>query len=130
VNLPQLDMDYLASRAASFEISTEANMICVVIHGFSLPSGYDRTEADLLLRLSPSYPDVAPDMWWFNPGVRLADGRSVQNTECTEQHLGRSWQRWSRHFSPGQWRSGIDCLESFLALIRKDLEKYAPVTVR
>src|ERR1051325_5995125 len=51
-------------------------------------------------------PDVPPDMWWFDPAVRLADSRSVQATECIEQYLGRSWQRWSRHLNQGQWRSG------------------------
>jgi hypothetical protein len=64
-------------------------------------------------------------MWWFNPAIRLADGRAVAATEVMEQHLGRPWQRWSRHFNSGQWRSGIDSLESFLALIRKELERCA-----
>jgi hypothetical protein len=98
-------------------------MTCVVLRGYVLPTGYNQSRSDLLLRLSPGYPDVPPDMWWFDPPVRLADGRAVQATDSIEHHLGRSWQRWSRHFSAGQWRSGIDCLESFLALIRKELER-------
>jgi len=104
-------------------ISVEANMTCVVIRNYGLPLGYDRAESDLLLRLSPGFPDLKPDMWWFDPPVRLADGRSVQATDLTEHYLGRSWQRWSRHLNDGQWRPGIDCLESFLALIRKELER-------
>jgi hypothetical protein len=98
-------------------------MTCVVLRGFILPSGYDRSQSDLLLRLNQGYPDVPPDMWWFDPPVRLADGRPVRATQCTEHYLGRSWQRWSRHFTPGQWRSGIDSLESFYALIRIELER-------
>jgi len=62
-------------------------------------------------------------MWWFDPPIKLADGRIVRATEARENHLGRLWQRWSRHFSQGQWKSGIDCLETFLALIRKELER-------
>lgn len=100
-------------------------MTCVVIRGYVLPPGYDRAQSDLLLRLSPGFPDVPPDMWWFDPAIRLRDGRNVQATEVTEHHLGRTWQRWSRHFTPGQWRSGTDSLESFLALIRKELERCA-----
>jgi hypothetical protein len=84
----------------------------------------------LLLRLSPGYPDVPPDMWWFDPPVRLANGGSIPATEHIETHLGRAWQRWSRHFNSGQWKSGIDSLESFMALIRKDLSKYVPELVR
>jgi hypothetical protein len=98
-------------------------MTCVVFPGYRLPSGYDRPASDLLLRLQPGFPDVPPDMWWFNPAIRLANGRVVPATEVIERHLGKDWQRWSRHFTPGQWRSGVDSLESFLALIRKELER-------
>lgn len=100
-------------------------MTCVVLPSWRVPAGYDRDSADLLLRLPAGYPDVPPDMWWFDPAVRLADGRSVQATDTVEQHLGRSWQRWSRHFQGGQWQSGVDGLESFLALIRRELDHCA-----
>jgi hypothetical protein len=123
MSLPEADIAHLDEKGLKYEVASEGNMTCVVLHQYQLPEGYDRCESNLLLRLSPQYPDVQPDMWWFDPAVRLADGRTIQATDTVEQCLGRSWQRWSRHFSPGQWRSGIDCLESFLALIRKELER-------
>jgi hypothetical protein len=125
MSLPQSDIACLNERGLEYSVSAEANMTCVVFPGFALPPGYDRPKSDLLVRLRPGFPDVPPDMWWFNPPVLLAGGRSVPATEVTEHHLGRSWQRWSRHFSAGQWRSGTDCIESFLALIRKELERCA-----
>jgi hypothetical protein len=64
-------------------------------------------------------------MWWFDPPAQRADGQVIQAADAVEQHLGRTWQRWSRHFNQGQWRSGVDTLESFLALIRKELERCA-----
>jgi len=96
-------------------------MTCVVIKGWQLPQGYDRQESDLLVRLSSSCPDVTPDMWWFAPAVKLANGATVQATEMVENYVGRTWQRWSRHFQPGQWRSGVDGFESYLALIQSEL---------
>jgi len=123
MSLPQSDVTCLAERGLQYTVSVEAGMTCVVFTGFELPPGYDRPQADLLLRLHPGFPDVPPDMWWFSPAARLADGRMVRATDATEYHLGRSWQRWSRHFNAGQWRSGTDSLESFLALIRKELER-------
>jgi hypothetical protein len=59
-----------------------------------------------------------------------ADGQNTPATEVIDKHLGRSWQRWSRHFVAGQWKSGIDGLESFMALVRRELEKSVPVLVR
>jgi len=123
MSLPQADLACLSERNTQFQVTTEANMTCVVLTGYVLPAGYDQTQSDLLLRLNPGYPDVPPDMWWFSPAVKLASGRTVPATESTEQHIGRMWQRWSRHFNQGQWKSGVDCLETFLALIRKELER-------
>lgn len=125
MSLPQSDIACLAERGIQYSVSAEANMTCVVFTGYVLPPGYDRGAADLLVRLQPGFPDVPPDMWWFHPAIRLANGRTVQATEVVERHLGRDWQRWSRHFNAGQWRSGVDSIESFLALIRKELERCA-----
>lgn len=125
--LPQFDLDYLSDRGLDYELAADAGMTCVIIRGWGLPQGYDRTTTDLLIRLPAQYPDTAPDMWWFDPAVHFASGSPPPATQATEQYLGRSWQRWSRHFAAGQWKSGVDGLENYLALIRRDLERSAPV---
>lgn len=130
MSLPAQDCAYLEGRGQPYQVVREANMVCVLLPGFPLPPGYDRRESDLLLRLSPGYPDVPPDMWWFAPAVKLTNGRAIPATNCVEQHLGRSWQRWSRHFNGGQWKSGVDSLESFLTLIRQELQRYGGVEGR
>lgn len=123
--LPEPELIHLRDRGGKFDVTTEANMTCVLLHSYALPKGYDREASDLLLRLNPGFPDVQPDMWWFHPAVNRADGVEIPQTNATEHYLGRAWQRWSRHLQPGQWRPGIDTLQSFLAAIRADLEKYA-----
>jgi len=119
------DCRCLEDRGLAYGASVEVGMTCVVIKSWRMPAGYDRTESDLLVRLPAGFPDVAPDMWWFAPAVKLASGATVQATEIVENYLGREWQRWSRHFQPGQWRSGIDGLESYLALIQRELIRCA-----
>ncbi len=121
--LPDVDAEYLAERQIAHEIRVDSGMTCVLFPNYALPPGFDRERSDLLIRLSPGYPDVSPDMWWFDPPVRLANGQALPATEVVETHLGRDWQRWSRHFDAGQWQSGIDGLESYLALIRRELER-------
>jgi hypothetical protein len=127
--LPPTDARYLADRALDHSIANEGNMTCVVFRGFALPAGFTGTQSDLLLRLSAGYPDVPPDMWWFDPPARRADGQVIPATEVVEQYLGRSWQRWSRHLNAGQWRSGVDGLESFLAIVRRELKRSVPELV-
>lgn len=125
MNLPEFDVEFLSDRGVPHEVTTEAGMTCVVFTDWPLPDGYANSTVSLLVRLQPGYPDLPPDMWWFEPAVQRADGRPIPATEVIEQHVGRTWQRWSRHLTPDQWQSGIDGLESYLALIRHDLARYA-----
>lgn len=123
--LPAHEIDYLNERWACHSIQSEGGMTCVLLPDFPLPPGLNNARADLLLRISAGYPDVPPDMWWFDPPIRRADGAVVPATDVIETYLGRRWQRWSRHFNNGQWRSGVDNLESLLALLRRELERAA-----
>jgi len=123
--LPPSDIEYLNQRGIPYTVLEESNMTCILFRGYVLPEGFTLSTTDLLLRLNPGFPDVPPDMWWFDPAVGCADGKLIQATEVVEPHLGRNWQRWSRHLSPGQWQPGTDTIESFLALIRRELERSA-----
>ena len=119
--LPANDHDFITQAAPNAQIEVDGGMTCVVFPSFELPPGFTTTESDLLVRLGAGYPDVAPDMWWFSPAVQRTDGAAIPATEVTESVLGRSWQRWSRHFEAGVWLSGTDTLQSYIALIRTQL---------
>lgn len=125
MSLPPADAAFLAERGITYSVEADGPMTCVVFPGWLLPPGYDRSSVDLLVRLPPGFPDVPPDMWWVAPALQLANGQAVEATQLTEVYLGRSWQRWSRHFSPGQWRAGTDSLESFLARVRGEIARSA-----
>lgn len=120
--------DQLALRRMGLEASVldEGGMTCVEIPDFPLPDGFTVPTSNLLLRLNPAFPDVPPDMWWFDPPAKRADGVAIPATEHTEHHVGRKWQRWSRHLEPSQWQSGTDSLESFIAIIRRELACSVP----
>ena len=123
--LPATDEEYLRERGLAFEVVIDGGMTCVVISGWQLPPGYTARESDLLLRLSPGYPDVPPDMWWFCPALVRVDGAAIPATESQEPYLGRTWQRWSRHFNGGQWLPSNDTLEGYLALVKGELHRNA-----
>jgi hypothetical protein len=107
----------------------EGGFHCVVIRELPLPPGYGQSTTNLLLRLPPGFPDASPDMWWCDPPVRLASsGAFPRGAELMETHLGRTWQRFSRHFQPGQWRSGESGLATFVAVIRRDFANGVAMT--
>ena len=123
--LPSDDLAYLTNRFSAFREMTEGQMHCVVIPDFPVPGGLQPRQSDLLLRLAPGYPDIPPDMWWFRPGITRPDGQAIPQTQVLEHYLGETWQRWSRHLDAGQWRPGIDCLQTYLTLVRAELSAAA-----
>jgi hypothetical protein len=120
--LSAADEALLASRGYVYEVISEGQMFSLIIRGYRLPAGYEPAVVDLLLRLPGGFPDAAPDMWWISPTVAYANGTVPPATEVREAHHGVTWQRWSRHLALA-WRPGIDNLQSYLRLIRTDLER-------
>lgn len=120
MSLPAVDQQYLDERGIPHQVLMEGGMVCVLFPGWQLPPGMNVAQTDVLLCLAPGYPDIPPDMWWTDPVVLRSDGSTIQATEVRQVIVGRTWQRWSRHFQAGQWQSGVDGLESFLALIRQE----------
>ena len=100
-------------------------MLNVELLDFPMPDGLNARTASILFRLSASYPDTPPDMWWIIPHLTPVSGRTIPATEVIETIDGRSWQRWSRHLDPAAWRSGIDSLESYVRLLRTELSSAA-----
>lgn len=114
--LREQDEDFLSSRGLTYVVTVADSFVNVIIADFPCP-GLTPGLVDLLLRLPFGFPDVAPDMFWVAPAL-TASGTTIAGTELTETHLERSWQRWSRHIG-GQWRPGIDNLETYLGYVRR-----------
>jgi Prokaryotic E2 family E len=94
----------------------------VVVHDYSLPTGLSHALVNLLVKLPPTFPDGAPDMFWLSPEIRTASGVAPQGTS-SEMLLGTVWQRFSWHLNPGAWRPGVSTLRDFMRCVRARLEK-------
>jgi hypothetical protein len=122
---PERDASFLAERDLAYQVVEEPGSLCLILPAWKLPAGYTQASADLLIRLPAGYPDLPPDMWWFDPAVTRPDGVVIEATQVVEVILGRSWQRWSRHLDPSHWNSGVDGLESYLSLVWREAKRSA-----
>ncbi len=120
--LREQDQQFLTDSALSHSITTDGQFIDLIIAGFDSAPGLAPGKVELLIRLPLGFPDAAPDMFWVRPNITTAAGQPVPGTELTETYVNRQWQRWSRHIA-GQWRPGIDNLETYLAYIRRCLRQ-------
>lgn len=83
---------------------------------YELPPGYQPNRVQLLLKLPPTYPDAAPDMFWVRPAVRAPNG-SLPRATSNEHLLGAEWQRFSWHLASGAWQPGVSTLRDFLRCV-------------
>ncbi len=88
----------------------------LVISGYEIPCGFQPGTVDLLVKLPPGFPDAQPDMFWVQPAVKTASG-TLPRATCTENILGRDWQRFSWHLAGGAWKPGVSTLRDFLRCI-------------
>lgn len=88
----------------------------LVISGYRLPRGYEPDSVQLLIKLPPTFPDAAPDMFWLWPAVRAPNGSPPRATSA-ERLLGEEWQRFSWHLAPGGWAPGVSTLRDYLRCV-------------
>ena len=118
-DLPAEDLDWLFRTGRRFELVAERNVLRVVVYGFPVPAGYNRTEVDVNVRIDPGYPDTQIDMVYVHPPLARTDGRAIRAL-AQDQFDGREWQRWSRHRTPANpWRPGIDNLSTHFGLVEE-----------
>lgn len=122
--LPEFDRDYLLEKGYQFEEKIDANRNGLILRNWLLPVGkYNLLTSDLLILISNGYPEVRPDMWYFNPAILLApSNRLARQTQVNINFEGKVWQRWSRHYPANEWRSGIDGIHTYLKKVQTALE--------
>jgi len=115
--LPEEDIVYLALTKLDWELVPEGAIHWLVIRDYPIPAGYNFGKADVSLRLERCYPDVQIDMVYFSENLTLLSGRPIRQL-TSANHLGRVWQRWSRHrTAQNPWRTDVDCVETHMALV-------------
>ena len=123
--LPRQDRRYLEERGITVREIVEGATKGMILTGITLPEGkYQVSQADILILLPPSYPEVAPDMFYAVPHLKLVAGqREPRCTQARQAFDGQTWQRWSRHNN--QWRPGIDGIWTMLKPVEEALEMAA-----
>jgi hypothetical protein len=110
--LPEDDVEHLDSLGMEWETLGGGNGRWLLLHAFQFPAGYNHPSGSVAIQIPASYPVAGLDMAYFFPHLQRADGRPLRQTQCLMQVDGKSWQRWSRHYSwvPGQHNIGTHIL--------------------
>lgn len=114
-SLPEEDINFLNELGLHWETLSNAGL-WLIIYDYPIPEGYTVTTVQIALMISPNYPATEIDMAYFHPHLQKKNGKTI-NAVSIQLIDGRSFQRWSRHRQPGQWRPGIDNILTHLSLV-------------
>jgi len=115
--LPSSDAAYLRQKGILYDEVVEGPNKAVILRSYGLPAAhFDCSRADILILLPAGYPDVAPDMFYVLPWVKLVNvNRYPNKADQPFPFNGQTWQRWSRHNN--EWRPGKDGIWTMLKRI-------------
>jgi hypothetical protein len=117
----RVDAKALEAYGYKLKLFAEDGFDDVQIYGYPMPTGYSRSESDLLLRVPPSYRAGRPDMFWTAVDLVLANGQVPAQAEVIETIEGTQWRRFSWH--PAKWNPATDNLFTFLGFVDTRLAK-------
>ncbi len=94
----------------------------VTVPDFPLRPGWSLEKADVMFLVPNEYPVASPDMFYVSPRLALPGGGIPANATEIEQHGGKTWQRFSWHYTT-PWKPSRDSLLSHLDFCRARLQK-------
>lgn len=122
MQLPESDEEYLRTKGYEYELVPVGNEGCLIIKNYPVSEAlYDCSSVDLMIRIPAQYNNAALDMFYCDPELRLkASGEYPHRAKVFKEHVGRRWQRFSRHF-PTPWQPGVDGLPKLLTFAQREL---------
>lgn len=115
--LPSRDRGFLTSKGYSFREISDGAQKGLIIDNFPVKPDdkFNLAHSSLLIIMPVGYPDIPPDMFYFQPELRLASANVYPpQADQLESHFQQTWQRWSRHAPASEWRIGLDNIQSYL----------------
>jgi len=135
-SLPEDDKEYLDNKALKYELLTESLPNNMERHGVLFPS-FEFTgnlfvtedsqltqcrTCQLLILIPDGYATTKLDSFYTNPRLKRADGLEPDRATAENEFFGRKWQFWSRHLQDGEWRPGVDGLNTFILYVLRELK--------
>lgn len=122
--LLETDTEYLDRLEHKWETIFEGGRRWLVIHRFSLPTGYTATVTMLALEIPETYPGAAIYGFYAHPPLALASGQTIPKTQLRGSIFGLEFHGWSRHRgNTAPWDPATDNVVTHLGLVEAALTK-------
>lgn len=97
--LPEEDRAFLDGYGCPWETVIDGSH-WLLLHDFpTICDGYNHQTVTAAIRIETGYPKAALDMVYFHPAIARKDGQPIGATLATQAIDGKTFQRWSRHYT-------------------------------
>jgi|GEM_PF-1147892 len=135
--LPEDDVEFLCAKQIPHELKVEklpdgTERRGIVFPGFGFRGNLRAmngtqlvpcTSCEMMIIIPAGYATTRLDNFYTRPFLKRPDGTAPQNAAGEPDLFSTKWQFWSRHLADGDWRVGIDGLETFLQYVRCELAR-------
>jgi hypothetical protein len=134
IHLPEDDQEYLATKQLRYELRMEptgnGERHAIWFPEFQFDGKLYRlvnsalelvSVCELLILIPTGYSTTKLDSFYTFPHLKRADGSDPDRATGSEPLFDRPRQFWSRHLGEGEWRPGIDGLETYIQYVRREL---------
>ena len=122
--LPESDVESLDAMGMPWETLSVGNGAWFLLHEWETHEHFTEPVVSVAVQIPSGYPAAALDMAFFHPPVVRKDGKSIPNANASITVDGKTWQRWSRHYTAANpWKPGEYNLLTHLQLVRAWLER-------
>ena len=95
----------------------------VQIPEMPLPNGWSKTKSNILFVAPQGYPFAAPDCFWADQDLRLANNGMPQNTQITPIPETSDMRVWFSWHMAHPWNPNRDSLTTWVSVILQRLNR-------
>jgi len=122
----QAEIEMLRSEHPNLQCGADVEW--VLIPDFPIPPGWNRERTRLLLFIPSGYPEIPPDNFYVETGLRTASGEMPHAYQDSVSQIGENWGQFSWHVDVESWRPAPDPeaghnLRTFVGMVRKRLSE-------
>lgn len=98
----------------------------ISVSDVALPSGWLKTQTTIYFVVLNSYPEAAPDCFWAEPDLKLANGGNPRNSgsnNIPHHSFPVLWFSWHITDTQRNWTPSRDDMVTYLAVIEDRLKR-------
>ena len=100
----ELEEEFDAVKRQYGELTVDEESTWMIVEHYPLPPGWNKPETKILILIPSGYSTTPPDNFYTDDDLRLENENQALSASPGQNVAGGTWQQFSYHVQPGEWR--------------------------